>query len=241
MSQTIKHSSRSESTPLITVILPIWNGEAFATEAIKSILNQTIEDFELIIIDDGSTDNTHRVIDNLASNDTRILTIFQEHAGLTVALNRGLRLARGRYVARQDADDTSLPTRFEKQLPWLEYGKYDVCCCRSISIRKRRPIPRRLWLTLPRKFLLGYMNPHIHGSFMIRRSILQSIGGYDESFDYAQDYKLLFDLYSRDIAIKYIMEPLYCTGHFETSIKMSHRQQQNEAARRVKQLFRNFN
>ena len=82
------------------------------------------------------------------------------------------------------------------------------------------------------------MNPHIHGSFIIRKSTLQAMGGYDESFVYAQDYKLLFDLYSRKIPIKYLLEPLYRTGYSPMSIKAIHGKEQKCYARQVQQLFR---
>ena len=240
MTSTDQNYSEQSPSPLITVILSIWNGGDFVTSAIESILNQTVRDFEFIIIDDGSTDHTRQIIEEFANLDNRIVPIFQENIGLTKSLNRGIRLAKGRYIARQDADDWSLPSRFEKQLPWLENKGYDLCCCRSINIRAQRPIPRRIWLHLPREHLLRYMNPFIHGSFMLRKSRLQALGGYDESYAYAQDYKLLFDLYSQDVPIKYLVEPLYCTRHFSTSIKLFRRQDQDQAARRVKRLFRDL-
>ena len=230
----------NKSLPLLSVILSVRNGYPFISNSINSILNQTFKDFEFIIIDDGSTDESRKIIVQFAERDERIIPIFQEHSGLTKALNRGVKMAQGTYIARQDADDTSLPNRFEKQLPWLENKHYDLCCCRSISVAKNRPIPRRILLYLPRLTLLRYLNPYIHGSFIIRKSILDQIGGYDESYTYAQDYKLIYDLYSTNSQIKYLAQPLYCTNYYDTSIKMVHNHEQRTAARRAKQLFRNI-
>jgi hypothetical protein len=107
--------------PLISVIMPVYNGEKYLTEAVESILGQTFADFELIVIDDGSTDGSAAILESFRQNDDRV--IIRQHSqnqGITVALNTGLALARGKYIARMDADDNSLSTRFEKQVAFLE-------------------------------------------------------------------------------------------------------------------------
>src|SRR3990170_6306785 len=101
--------------PEITVLMSVYNGERFLREAIESILNQTYRDFEFLIINDGSTDSSREII--LSYNDPRIRLIDNElNIGLTRSLNKGLRLARGKYIARQDADDISFRKRLEKQV-----------------------------------------------------------------------------------------------------------------------------
>ena len=105
--------------PKITVLMPVYNGEKYLREAIGSILNQTFNDFEFLIINDSSTDSTREII--LSYDDTRIrLEDNEKNIGLTHSLNKGLRLAKGKYVARMDADDISLPDRLEKQLAVIE-------------------------------------------------------------------------------------------------------------------------
>ncbi|MGC8880316.1 MAG: glycosyltransferase family 2 protein, partial [Anaerolineae bacterium] len=95
-------------TPAISVIMAVYNGARYLREAVDSILNQTFTDFEFIIVDDGSTDETPAVLDEY--NDPRIVRLRNAHnLGLTKSLNRGLHVARGRYIARQDADDLSYP------------------------------------------------------------------------------------------------------------------------------------
>jgi glycosyltransferase involved in cell wall biosynthesis len=111
----------SDSQPLISVIMPVYNTEKYLHAAVESILGQTLADFELIAIDDGSTDGTAVILESFRQNDKRV--IVQRHLqnqGLPAALNTGLALARGRYIARMDADDISLPERFEKQVAYLE-------------------------------------------------------------------------------------------------------------------------
>jgi glycosyltransferase involved in cell wall biosynthesis len=117
----IGHVVASHPLPLISVIMPVYNGEKYLNEAVESILGQSFADFELIVIDDGSTDGSAAILESFCQNDVRV--IIRQHSqnqGITVALNTGLALARGKYIARMDADDISLSERFEKQVAFLE-------------------------------------------------------------------------------------------------------------------------
>src|SRR5437016_5309467 len=105
-------------SPLISVVLSVRNGARDLLRAIDCILAQTFADFEFIAINNGSTDETPAILD--AVTDPRMRVIHQHDMGLAAALNRGVALARGRYVARQDHDDWSAPTRFEKQVAFME-------------------------------------------------------------------------------------------------------------------------
>ena len=107
----------NKETPLISVILPVYNCEKYIRDSIQSILDQVFNDFELIIINDGSTDNTFGIIKSFS--DDRIILVNQVNHGLTFSLNVGLSLAKGKYIARMDADDISLPDRFKKQVNFL--------------------------------------------------------------------------------------------------------------------------
>ena len=116
------------SEPVISVIMPVYNAETYVEEAIKSILNQTFEDFEFLIINDGSEDNSLSIINNYASKDNRIKIISREKKGLVFSLNEGIKLAKGKYIARMDADDISVPERFKKQISYLERNSdVDIC------------------------------------------------------------------------------------------------------------------
>lgn len=107
-------------TPAISVIMPVYNGEAFLSEAIDSILNQTFADFEFIIVDNGSTDKTPEILARYARRDPRIRVHLQEKRGVAHAVNLAVSLATGRYIARMDSDDISLPARFQQQVDFLE-------------------------------------------------------------------------------------------------------------------------
>jgi glycosyltransferase involved in cell wall biosynthesis len=115
------------NTPLVSVIMPVYNREKYVGEAIQSILNQTITDLELIIVDDASTDNTLKVIKTF--NDDRIKILKNDtNQGVSFSLNRAILVAKGNYLARQDSDDISLPHRIEKQVDFMEnYQEINVC------------------------------------------------------------------------------------------------------------------
>ena len=113
---------------LVSVLMSVYNGENYLSEAVESILNQTFRDFELIIIDDGSTDRTAEILAEYERRDMRVRFYSQAREGLIATLNRGIELSRGRYIARMDADDVSYPTRLEKQVAFLEaHPNVGVC------------------------------------------------------------------------------------------------------------------
>lgn len=108
------------SVPAVSVVLPVWNGERFFVEAVASVLSQTLENIELLIVDDGSTDATPEMAQDFARRDPRVRVIRLGRSGIAKALNTGIVEARGRYVARMDADDVALPPRLQKQIEYLD-------------------------------------------------------------------------------------------------------------------------
>lgn len=117
------------STPMISVLMPVYNGEKYLKEAIDSILNQTYTSFEFLILNDGSTDKTEEII--LSYNDPRIIYIKNnQNLQIVKTLNKGIKLAKGKYIARMDADDISLPERFQKQVQFMEENS-DIDLCGS--------------------------------------------------------------------------------------------------------------
>src|SRR5207245_3168773 len=100
----------------VALVLPVWNGEAFLEQAMESILRQTLSSFELIVIDDGSTDRTAAIAEKFASGDSRVRVLRRPHEGLSATLNAGIAAVRGEYVARMDADGISAPDRLPKQV-----------------------------------------------------------------------------------------------------------------------------
>ncbi|XAG07680.1 glycosyltransferase [Vibrio metschnikovii] len=116
------------SSPKVSVVMSVYNGEKYLEEAIQSILDQTFTDFEFIIINDGSIDKTLEIIQSYINKDNRIVLISRENKGLITSLNEGLNLAKGQYIARMDADDVSLPDRLSEQVKVMEEKKEVIIC-----------------------------------------------------------------------------------------------------------------
>lgn len=179
-------------TPKLSVVMSVHNGEKFLKEAIVSILNQTFTDFEFIIIDDGSIDNSKKIIEDF--DDKRIKLISRKNKGLTVSLNEGLNLARGEYIARMDTDDISHPRRFETQINFLDKNP-KICLCGTwakMIDKNGNEIGEYKTPVNSKEIRRGifWHNPFIHSSIMIRRKTLNKVGGYNEKYKTAQDYEL---------------------------------------------------
>lgn len=181
------------SAPIISVILPVYNAGSYLKDAIDSILNQTFRDFEFIIINDGSTDNSLETIK--AFDDSRIVLIDQANMGLAATLNVGISKAKGKYIARQDQDDISYPERLEKQVDYLESNKEVVLLgtwARIISedTKLNNTFHQHPHLSSILKFDLLFNNPFVHSSVIFKTDLVKSIGGYDETKGLYEDYKL---------------------------------------------------
>jgi glycosyltransferase involved in cell wall biosynthesis len=179
-------------TPRVTVLMPVYNGERYVHEAISSILNQTFQDFELLIVNDGSTDNSINIIDSF--NDKRIRVIHNEaNIKLIATLNKGLSLAKGQYIARMDCDDISLPKRLEKQFIFMESNP-DVAMVGSWIkvVNEYGGLTRSIKYLTPAEYIssvLLFANCFAHPSIFIRSSSLQE-NRYLDSFLHAEDYDL---------------------------------------------------
>lgn len=183
------------SAPLISVLMPVFNADRYVAEAVESILAQTLGDFEFIVIDDGSTDRSPDILSQFAGRDRRIRLLSQANRGHSVAMNMGLGLCRGEFIARMDADDISLPKRFERQMSFLR--QHDECVlvgcgllridadgdalCEEILPESHEQIEARL---------LAGQGAICHPATMIRRSAMVAVGGYREAFHGAEDHDL---------------------------------------------------
>ncbi|MGH6911096.1 MAG: glycosyltransferase family 2 protein [Phenylobacterium sp.] len=185
--------------PRISCLLPVYNGEAFLTEAIGSILSQTYRDFELILVDDGSRDGTADILRAFAKDDDRVRVVRRDNGGIVAALNTGLAVSVGEYVARMDADDISLPERFQFQLDYLDAHPGcalvgGVACSLgpdgSFAGRTTGGRHRRTDLTCFPPRVAVAMHPLI----MVRRAALLDVGGYRSNFPHAEDYDLFLRL-----------------------------------------------
>jgi len=183
--------------PTVSVIMSVYNGEKYTPEAVESILAQTFGDFEFILIDDGSTDGSKAILENYANRDPRVRLISRPNKGLTKTLNEGLGLARGDFLARMDADDISLPQRFEKQVAFLR--EHPECVC--VGARVLRVDPYGSPLSESDHKLTHEEIDHqlmeeglgwaiTHPVAMMRREPVATVGGYREQFKTSQDLDL---------------------------------------------------
>lgn len=183
-----------EQIPAISVLLPVYNGAQYLAESIDSILGQTWQDFELIIINDGSKDESQEIIQSYS--DSRIRYFEHENIGLAATLNRGIGLAKGHFIARQDQDDVSAPDRFASQIGYLEanprcgmVGTWAEIWCDRLKTERLLCHPLD---NVVLQFHLVFDNPFVHSSVMLRREIFDVVGGYstDCSRQPPEDYEL---------------------------------------------------
>ena len=193
---TIEHAEPQEriTMPAVSVLMTVYNGERYLRKAIESVLSQTFRDFECIVIDDASTDGSKSILSSFTDNRLRIFRNLT-NIGLTLSLNRALDLARGRYVARMDADDVCQPARFEKQVYFLEsHADIGLIGCGVTTIDESG---NRIgdWLCpqddVAIRWQMLFESPFAHPAVMLRRQILVANRlTYDSAFRVAQDYEL---------------------------------------------------
>jgi glycosyltransferase involved in cell wall biosynthesis len=198
--------------PVISVVMSVYNGQKYLCESIDSILNQTYKNFGFIIINDGSEDNSLDILLGYQTRDNRVLIVNQNNIGLTRSLNRGIKVAASEYIARQDADDISLPTRLEKQLNYMEnHPEVAVIGCLGDVFNVNGVLQTTKALKYSREGIkrhLASKNLFMHGSAMMRKSCLEKVGFYREFFRHSQDYDLWLRL-SQYFDIDILPEHLY--------------------------------
>lgn len=188
-------------SPVISVVMPVYNGEKFLKDSIESILNQTYADFEFIIINDGSTDNSLQIIENYARKDGRIKVVTRANRGLVYSLNEGISLAVGDYIARMDADDIALRERFSEQIEFfrnhpevhflgtnvqfiVESEGRDLNICNKMfnsEFETGKPL-KNLFLN---KIIC-------HPTLMMQKEAIISLNGYSSQYPTSEDYDLFY-------------------------------------------------
>lgn len=215
--------------PLVSVIIPTYNRAGLIGETIENVLQQTYTNIELIVVDDGSTDDTQSV---LSSYGDRIRWIAQENAGPAAARNRGIAIAKGEIIAFQDSDDAWHPTKITRQVSLLQRGGDSVICClcnttveladrvvRSFELAPVNPsIEEGIWLNATE--VLATRCILFNQAAAIRRDVLIRIGGFDESFRLMEDVELALRL-SLEGPWAFIREPL-ATRQAKLSLTLSH-------------------
>jgi glycosyltransferase involved in cell wall biosynthesis len=200
----------STSIPLVSVVMAVYNGEDYLREAIDSLVNQTLTDTEIVVIDDGATDKSPEI---LASYGDRLRVVRQANQGQTRALNHGLRLARGKYIARMDQDDVAEPQRLQKQAEFMEaHPQIGLLGSAYHEMDAQGRIFRTIYPPTGdpelRRTLAKYC-PFMHSAMMFRRDLLAQTGDYTESEQYRhfQDLDLWIRL-AQHSQIDNLPEPL---------------------------------
>jgi glycosyltransferase involved in cell wall biosynthesis len=189
-------------TPKVSFIVPVYNVESYLRQSIESILAQSFNDFELILINDGSTDSSGEIIDFYKARDNRIVAIHKPNEGVARTLNLGLSLAKGEWIRRFDSDDTCLPDALEKQFNFLQAHPDVVMVSTQQAFqtehgkiaRHHRMPPNRYFQEQPFRWLkpedFYAFSPVVHGTALFRRSVVLSLGGYRTGFLTSEDNDL---------------------------------------------------
>ena len=218
------------SSPAISVVLPVYNAEAYVREAVESILAQSFTDFELIVINDGSTDGSGVILRELAARDTRIVLVERPNDGLISALNEGIESARAEFIARMDADDVAMPERFALQharmvkepelavlgslIRWMDRAG------NIIELADQPLTPKAIARCLEQGC------PVAHPSVMMRRGAVLQVGGYRKAFPHAEDYDLWLRMSDLGYAIANLPQPLLNYREHDANVSVVHRQAQ---------------
>ena len=197
--------------PRVSVIISTYNGERHLTEAVQSILDQTFSDFELIIVNDGSTDASLAILKHFDDHRIKIL-INEQNLGIAASQNRAIATATGEYVALMDHDDSALPQRLQMQVSFLNehqdiamVGSSCVCIDEQSRVLSVQTYPTEQIVLKWDPLLRGC--PFVHTSLMIRRSAIEAVGGYSGNYQYAGDYELISKL-SDTHKVANLAEPL---------------------------------
>lgn len=224
----------------ISAIMAVYNGEKYLAKSVESILNQTFTDFEFLIINDASNDNSLSIIQKYAKRDSRIKIINNtKNTGLTKSLNRGIRLAKGKYIARQDCDDISTGGRFAEQIKFLQ-NNHNIALCGTnwdyvdsgdkIIIKEKKLFYTKyeeIKKQLPQK------NCFFHSSIMFRNHNIY----YREKFYFSQDYDLYLNLLSSGQKIMNIDMPLVMWRINENAVSFMYGNRQKMFAQKAKQMY----
>ncbi|WP_438481986.1 glycosyltransferase family 2 protein [Oleiharenicola lentus] len=195
--------NRYSHSPLLSVLLPVHNAARYLPAALASLAAQTLTDFEIIAVDDGSTDTSPALLRAYGAHDLRLNIISQENTGIVGALNAGLGLARGYFIARMDADDIALPNRFATQLAYLREHPHCVAVGTDVlyvdpegaPLVRHRPALDHA--TIIAQLLEGNGGALVHPSVLFRRDAIEQAGGYRARYNWVED----LDLYLRLAAI----------------------------------------
>jgi len=233
-------TSDEARSPVVSVLMTVYNGEKYIVEAVDSILNQTYTDLEFIVIDDGSTDNTANILRDLAANDPRLKVYTEKNRGIARSMNHALRLAKGEFVAKMDADDVSLPKRLEVQVKYLREhpevvglgSAWEVIDDAGRLLTALHPPTDDQ--NVQAELLKGH-GAITHACGLMRREELIAAGSYDETFDVAEDLDMWLRLGERG-KLENLPQVLVQYRIHNSSVSEQRCRDQREYARRACEL-----
>ncbi len=200
MSEVNEVNTGAACKPRVSVLMPVYNAQAYLVEAIDCLLAQTFSDWDLICVNDGSTDASQAILDSYANKHSRIRAIHRPNTGIVGALNDALDAANGEYIARMDADDWCAEVRFEQQVAYLD--KHVDCVAVGTYVQRTDPYgspagsqePPTDHETIDAALLAGDASALVHASLMMRGDALRSIGGWRDGTDWVEDLDLFLRL-----------------------------------------------
>jgi len=195
--------------PSVTYIMAAFNNEATISKSINSILAQDYCNFDILLLDDGSSDSTYDIMKKFADDSNKIKVLRNsKNLGLTKSLNILINQSNSEFISRQDADDFSYPNRTSSQMKFLIENQLDACTAIAVRSDNNKNIPR-VSRYVPLRLITKYKNPFIHGTLLVNRKKLNSVNNYDENFELAQDYKLMLDFIKKKYKVKIQKKVLY--------------------------------
>ena len=234
----------NSKTPLVSVVMPVYNGIPYLPEAIRSILSQSFSDFEFIIINDGSTDDSEKVISEF--NDKRIIYIKNEiNLGLIESLNKGIRIAKGKYIARMDADDVAYSNRLELQVQKFSLNPNAMVVGSDYLLMKRNSTKhiKNKDDSDYNKAVLFFSTCFCHPTVMMRNIFGEKNVFYDKKYIHAEDYKLWVDIYAYGDFLNVNHALLKYRSH-ESQISTKNKETQLKVSREIRKNYcekTNFN
>ncbi|MDM7953669.1 MAG: glycosyltransferase [Cyanobium sp. CZS 25K] len=223
MQEPVEHEAGT--APLVSVVMGVRNGAASLAASLDSLTSQAGVTLEIVVINDGSSDDTRAMLAARAAAEPRLKVLERQGRGLTLSLIEGCQVARGHFIARQDAGDISLPGRLQRQLRCLQEHPEASLCSTHVRLVVPEGATVRVNAPEPAELADGLTGPAIHGSVMMRRSAYERAGGYRPMFYFAQD----IDLWSRMVEFGshlVVPEVLYEASLSPGSISGSRRREQ---------------
>lgn len=208
--------------PLISVVMPVFNAQKYLVDAIASIIEQTSRDWELICINDGSTDNSQQILEWFASQDNRVRVVNQQNLGIVAALNAGCAMARAPLICRMDADDIAFPDRLERQSLYMR--RNPTCTVVGGSIIEIDADGEALnisQLSLEHDAIIDNLlhrrTGHFHPTTMIRAEAMEAVGGYRKQYQWVEDHDLWLRLAQRG-RLANLADPVLCYRQHADSV-----------------------